>query len=114
SGTAITLCAPDENAKLRQVEKIIRMKLPVIADHLDQPDPVAQPRQDQRAEDAAPREHHRAGRPGGEGRPRHGAAKKPFAGKPEGDRPSANKPKGDKPFGSRGRSFKPRRPARAA
>ncbi|TIM91302.1 MAG: DEAD/DEAH box helicase, partial [Mesorhizobium sp.] len=33
-GIAITLCDPSENGKLRQVERIIRMKLPVIADHL--------------------------------------------------------------------------------
>ncbi|TIT84879.1 MAG: ATP-dependent helicase, partial [Mesorhizobium sp.] len=30
-GIAITLCDPSENGKLRQVERIIRMKLPVIA-----------------------------------------------------------------------------------
>ena len=30
----------DESAKLRQVEKIIRMKLPVSADHMGEPDPV--------------------------------------------------------------------------
>jgi len=39
-GIAITLCDPTENAKLRQVERIIRMKLPVAASYLDQPDPA--------------------------------------------------------------------------
>ena len=39
-GTAITLVDPSENAKLRSVERIIRMKLPIAADHLGQPDPV--------------------------------------------------------------------------
>jgi ATP-dependent RNA helicase RhlE len=39
-GTAITLVDPSENGKLRQVEKIIRMRLPVAADHLGQPDPA--------------------------------------------------------------------------
>lgn len=43
-GIAITLCDPTENAKLRQVERIIRMKLPVAADHLDEPDPQLAPR----------------------------------------------------------------------
>jgi ATP-dependent RNA helicase RhlE len=38
-GTAITLVDPSENGKLRQVERIIRMKLPVDADHLGEPDP---------------------------------------------------------------------------
>ncbi|WP_036483958.1 DEAD/DEAH box helicase [Nitratireductor basaltis] len=47
-GVAITLCDPAESSKLRQVERIIRMKLPVAADITDQPDPVraAQPRND--------------------------------------------------------------------
>jgi ATP-dependent RNA helicase RhlE len=51
-GIAVTLCDPSENAKLRQVEKIIRMKLPVAASHLDQPDP-AQPKPAQRPDRAA-------------------------------------------------------------
>jgi ATP-dependent RNA helicase RhlE len=38
-GIAITLVDPSENSKLRQVERIIRMKLHVAADHLGQPDP---------------------------------------------------------------------------
>jgi ATP-dependent RNA helicase RhlE len=42
-GTAITLVDPSENGKLRSVEKIIRMKLTVAADHLGQPDPARQP-----------------------------------------------------------------------
>jgi len=40
NGAAITLCDPTEASKLRQVERIIRMKLPVTADITDQPDPV--------------------------------------------------------------------------
>ena len=39
-GTAVTLVDPSENAKLRQVERVIRMKLPVAASYLDQPDPT--------------------------------------------------------------------------
>jgi len=110
SGTAITLCDPNENAKLRQVEKIIRMRLPVIADHLAEPDPAAQPRQDARsAPDKAPQGHHRAGRVNGEARAQQDAGKKPFAAKPEGER--SGKPKGGRPFVARGRSFKPRRAA---
>ena len=40
SGAAVTLVDPSENAKLRQVERVIRMKLPVAASYLDQPDPT--------------------------------------------------------------------------
>jgi ATP-dependent RNA helicase RhlE len=40
SGIAVTLCDPTENAKLRHVERVIRMKLPVAASYLDQPDPA--------------------------------------------------------------------------
>ncbi|MDQ6432949.1 DEAD/DEAH box helicase [Mesorhizobium sp. LHD-90] len=86
SGTAITLCDPNENAKLRSVERIIRMKLPVLADHLGEPDPQPEPRSHEPREDrdaARPREHHRAGRPGGD-KQRQG--KKPFSGKPGGKR----------------------------
>jgi ATP-dependent RNA helicase RhlE len=40
SGVATTLCDPAESAKLRQVEKIIRMRLPVLEDHTGNPDPA--------------------------------------------------------------------------
>ncbi len=43
-GVAITMVDPSENAKLRQVERIIRMQLPVLADHLDEPDPQSKAR----------------------------------------------------------------------
>ncbi|MCB1468879.1 MAG: DEAD/DEAH box helicase, partial [Rhizobiaceae bacterium] len=39
SGSAITMVDPSENSKLRAVERIIRMKLPVAADHLGEADP---------------------------------------------------------------------------
>ncbi|TIV22248.1 MAG: DEAD/DEAH box helicase, partial [Mesorhizobium sp.] len=58
-GIAITLCDPSENAKLRQVERIIRMKLPVVADHLGSPDPQRDPREktERHFEPANDREH---------------------------------------------------------
>lgn len=71
-GIAITLCDPSENSKLRQVERIIRMKLPVAADHTGEPDPVQarQPRpqadRDQADNDRAPRHQ--------DGNRRHGHA----------------------------------------
>jgi ATP-dependent RNA helicase RhlE len=62
SGTAVTLVDPSENAKLRQVERIIRMKLPVTASYLDQPDPAlknAADRQIAANDDARDAEHSR-------------------------------------------------------
>jgi len=113
-GTAITLCAPDENAKLRQVEKIIRMKLPVSADHLGEPDPQPEPRTAGSQEAGAPREHHRAGRPGGSDKPRQAQGKPRFS-QPGGQPAFAAKPAGSKPAGAaKGRSFRPRRQGRAA
>ncbi len=98
-GVAITLCDPNENAKLRSVERIIRMKLPVAADHLGEPDPQAEarePRADRPADSrdsGQPREHHRAGRPGGD-KPRQGFGKKPFSGKPAGGQRFGGQPSG--------------------
>ena len=123
-GIAVTLCDPSEAAKLRQVERIIRMKLPVAASFLDQPDP-APVRQ-------APREAaNDAGRDGG--RPRHSAGNnprngkpqrsgkaaeqaKPFSGKPSGGRHFADKQDGAKPAGAKQGQKRPfrgrRRPQR--
>ncbi|MEQ9246445.1 MAG: helicase-related protein, partial [Nitratireductor sp.] len=40
SGEAVTLCDPGETDKLKAVEKVIRMRLPVTADHTSEPDPA--------------------------------------------------------------------------
>ncbi len=40
NGIAITLCDPSERAKLKSVERVIRMQLPVSGDLLAEPDPV--------------------------------------------------------------------------
>ncbi|MCO5065783.1 MAG: DEAD/DEAH box helicase [Rhizobiaceae bacterium] len=109
-GIAITLCDPTEASKLRSVEKIIRMKLPVVADHTGEPDPKPAPgvqRMQQPANDRAPRER----KDGGEGRgnpdrnrdmqrrgaPRNGGNGKP--GKPDGAKPAGKKPFRRKRFG---------------
>ncbi len=121
TGTAITLCAPDEADKLRAVERIIRKKLTVTADHRGEPDP--QPSAADRAANAAERsrpEGARPAQPHGKGRPRQGFGGKPH-GKPQGH-PAAPKPFGGRPAGeggearpSRTRKFRPRRaPRRAA
>jgi ATP-dependent RNA helicase RhlE len=44
SGIAVTLCDPSENAKLRAVERVIRKRLTVVADHTREPDPKPVPR----------------------------------------------------------------------
>ncbi|MHB2264840.1 DEAD/DEAH box helicase [Aliihoeflea sp. PC F10.4] len=79
-GIAITLCDPDEASKLRQVEKIIRMKLPVTADHTGQPDPVLPKQPAPANSNGKPRN---SGKPGGAGKPANGQ-KRPFRGKRRG------------------------------
>jgi len=91
-GTAITLVDPSENSKLRSVEKIIRMRLPVAADHLGQPDPKSAPREaanDRGDADDRPQNH---GRPARHNQPRraeghHSAQRNPHA--PRGDQNAA-------------------------
>jgi ATP-dependent RNA helicase RhlE len=95
-GIAVTLCDPGENAKLRQVERIIRMKLDVTADHLGQPDPKAEPRSNDRAPREAANDRNGNNLPRGD--------KKPFQGKP-GER---------KPFRGKRRSFGSGKPASRA
>ncbi|KQZ21767.1 RNA helicase [Mesorhizobium sp. Root552] len=129
-GVAVTLVDPSENAKLRQVERIIRTKLPVIADHLDSPDPQPaphQPRTDGDFQPANDRNGPREARQHEGGKPNNGFGKKkrfggkpagtrsfgdkPFAGKPNGER----KPEGAKPFkGNNKRRFGGKRPAARA
>lgn len=136
SGVAITLCDPSENSKLRTVEKIIRMKLPVAADHLGEPDPAREPRQpgsqeapaearQERVGRSQPQRQHRGRpnggnggaprwqgndkRPAGEGQQeRRPSGNRPHAAKPHGERPHlAGKPGGERPGG--GKPFRNKR-----
>ncbi|TPL94896.1 DEAD/DEAH box helicase [Mesorhizobium sp. B2-3-12] len=114
-GIAITLCDPSENSKLRQVERIIRTKLPIVADHLGSPDPARNPAEkNERFEPANDRNGRRDGRrPGGEKKQNNGFGKKRFGDKPAfaGER----KPEGAKPFkGNNKRRFGGKRPAARA
>jgi len=117
-GIAITLCDPAEGAKLRQVERIIRMKLPITADHTGQPDPQRNPAEakERAAEEARDRANDRRDRgPGGNRKPAQGFGHKQHAGKPEGGRPHNGKPGGGKPFRGKRRGFGGgSKPARAA
>ncbi|WP_408631455.1 DEAD/DEAH box helicase [Mesorhizobium comanense] len=121
-GIAITLCDPSENSKLRQVERIIRTKLPVVADHLGSPDPQRNPaeRAERRHEPANDRADHNGRRDGRRPGGNNGDGKKRFGGKPAGDRPFAAKPQGErpegrKPFkGNNKRRFGGKRPATRA
>ena len=76
-GIAITLCDPAESAKLRAVERIIRMKLPIAVDHTGQPDPQRNPAEarERAAEEARDRAgDHRDRGPGGNRKPRRASA----------------------------------------
>ena len=95
-GVAITLCDPSESAKLRAVERIIRMKLPITVDHTGNPDPQRDPKE--RYERPEPANDRGPSRPRGEHKPRDGAKKSYFGGKPGGDRKPAN---GKRRFGGR-------------
>jgi ATP-dependent RNA helicase RhlE len=115
-GIAITLCDPSEGSKLRAVERIIRLRLPVVADHTREPDPKPSPR-DHHApaaneNDGARRDHHRNGNNGKPSGQRHGFGGKPAQhGKPGGSRPEGER----KPFrGNNKRRFGGKRPAARA
>ncbi|MCO6388957.1 DEAD/DEAH box helicase [Aliihoeflea sp. 40Bstr573] len=91
-GIAITLCDPSEGSKLRQVEKIIRMKLPIAADHLGQADPVqrkSEPLPEERENrrpansNGKPRQGRKPGVAHGSGKPAEGQ-KRPFRAKRRG------------------------------
>jgi ATP-dependent RNA helicase RhlE len=123
-GIAITLCDPSENAKLRAVERVIRMKLPITVDHTGQPDPARDPKERNEfrrepANDRGEREQRHNGQKRDGQKPRHGFGHKQHTGKPEGGRPEGGRPHsgkpGGKPFRGKRRSFgSGRKPARAA
>ena len=86
SGIAVTMVDPSENAKLRAVEKIIRLKLPVAADHLGQPDPQ-RPANEPRA--AQPARNNAGGKPQAQktNDNRRGGQRNPAAEAGEGNKP---------------------------
>jgi ATP-dependent RNA helicase RhlE len=98
-GIAITLCDPEEASKLRQVERIIRVKLPIAATYLDQPDPAPVKRDPSERAPAANDDRDSDNVRRTQGKPRRFGAK-----------PGGAKPFGGKPGGS-GKPFRGRRPA---
>ena len=109
-GIAITLCDPAESAKLKAVERVIRMKLTVTADHTGQPDPQRVPAERSAQAPAndrsgAPgRRAPQAKRPHGKG----GHAMSPAVGE------GLRKPQAAKPSRGRRRGFGGRKPASRA
>jgi ATP-dependent RNA helicase RhlE len=97
-GIAITLCDPAEGQKLRAVERVIRMKLPVTADHTGQADPTSARREPGTAPLHAAND---------DGERRTGAPRGRRFGKP------AGKPQDRKPFRGKRRGFGGRRQAAA-
>lgn len=112
NGVAVTLVDPSENGKLRQVERIIRMKLPVVADHLGEPDPQRAPQGERHFEPANDRDaadrgegaRHKRGPRNGANARADGFGKQRFGAKPGGkpafaktgeDRGHAGKPQGE-------------------
>jgi ATP-dependent RNA helicase RhlE len=91
-GVAITLCDPSEDAKLRQVERTIRMKLPVTASHLEELDPRHEPRERTAPAVRPANDRHGSGKAKApNGRHVNAIEKKPAAGKPEGGKPQSRK-----------------------
>jgi ATP-dependent RNA helicase RhlE len=79
SGTAVTLCDPSETSRLRAVEKIMRRRIEVVADHLGEPDPV-QARRPEAANDRGAPSGAESGRTKGnrqDGTAPQGVARKP-------------------------------------
>jgi ATP-dependent RNA helicase RhlE len=130
SGVAVTLCDPAEAAKLRAVERVIRKRLTVVADHTGEPDPKpvardpntvrhadgGQPRRDGQRRDGQPRKDGQLRRDGERAapQPHHHANGKPHhpangSGKPHYHANSGAKPEGGD---ARGTQNKPRKPFR--
>jgi ATP-dependent RNA helicase RhlE len=114
-GIAITLCDPAEASKLRAVERVIRMRLPIAGDHTGQPDPRPEPRGRDMAtlqpdNDRTERREDRALR--ADQRPRDG--KKPSEGRPFQGKPGEAKASERKPFRGKRRRFGGKRPSAKA
>jgi len=109
-GIAITLCDPSENAKLRAVERVIRLRLPIVADHTREADPRPAPRDHATAANENANDGIRERREA----PRGGNPRQNFGGKPQTHGKPGGRPDGErKPFRGK-RRFGGRRPAARA
>jgi ATP-dependent RNA helicase RhlE len=101
SGVAVTLCDPAEGAKLRAIERIIRKRLAVVADHTGAPDPKPAPREPGRPA-LAPRDQKEAPRQL-QAKPHRGHAGKPAQGHGGPGRSGEHRPfRGRRRFGRKG------------
>lgn len=110
-GIALTLCDPAEASKLRAVERVIRMRLPVLKDHTGEPDPRPEPRSEPRpattVADARTSEKQAERRPQNRQKPRGFGAKQGH-GKAGAEKGTA------RPFRNRKRRFSGKRPVATA
>ncbi len=111
-GVAITLCDPAEAAKLRAVEKVTRMKLPIASDlsggvDLDAEARKPQPPRGQR-QNARP-QHNRGG-----GKPAHKAQNENAGDHHNAGNNPRQQPNGQKPFRGKRRNWSNRRPDKRA
>ncbi|MDP3866361.1 MAG: DEAD/DEAH box helicase [Rhodoferax sp.] len=110
-GVAITMCDPAEFSKLRAVERITRMKIAVIADHTDQPDPAVNKSEPREAPYRDPRSQPRQENGNHNGNRNHkGGGNRSAQGKPGGGAPAGER----KPFRGKRRGFGGKPAARAA
>jgi len=81
-GEAITLCDPSEVSKLRQVERVIRARLPIARDITREPDPAPAPRDPSMARPKPANANARAeGKPEGRGEAKRAGSKPPRNGR---------------------------------
>ncbi len=93
-GVAITLCDPSEASKLRAVERVTRMRLPVVADHTREADPKPAPREGHVARTGEGAAHRNEGqhRNGGQHRANGANGQQRRDGQQRNDKPRAPQP----------------------
>ena len=90
TGIALSFCGPEERSYLRDIERLTRRTLTVVADH-----PFVSAAASAPMKSAAPRDGER------EGGYRNGKGQRSFRGRSQGGRPSGGRPSGGRPNGGR-------------
>jgi ATP-dependent RNA helicase RhlE len=114
NGIAISFCAPDEKAYIKDIEKLTRVKIPVEHHNLGKPEPrqseQSKPHQDRERKQhpgrRVPKKEH--GRPLSE-RPRgeHPGGERRRSENPRGERPNGAQPRGERPHNDNPRARRP-------